>query len=104
MNASVFERIRLEVHRRLEAEDLVDSTDLEVKLEGNAVLLEGSVDDSFSKWVVESVVREIVAPDTVTSRVSVRDDLGAEAEAKDTEFGTAEAAHLATTSIPRPRG
>jgi hypothetical protein len=102
MNASIAERIRLEAHRRLGEEDRIDSSDLEVRLEANGVVLEGSVDDAFAKSLVESVAREIVGSGNVKSRLSVRDDLGAEGGPKETEFGTAEGAHGMTTSIPRP--
>jgi BON domain len=102
MNGSIVERIRFEAHRRLGAEDGIDTSDLAVKLEADAVVLEGSVDDVFAKSLVESVARELVGVGKVTSRISVRDDLGAEAGPKETEFGTAEDAHEMMTSIPRP--
>ena len=92
MSSSLFERIRLEVHRRLGADGEVDTSDLHVTFDADVVLIQGSVDDAFSKSLVESVVREIAGSGRVTSRISVRDDLGAEGQAKETEFGTAEAA------------
>jgi osmotically-inducible protein OsmY len=105
MNASrpsLVERICVEAHRRLGADGRIDTSDLDVKLEADGIVIEGSVDDAFSKSLVESVARELAGSGNVTNRLSVRSDLAAEAGPKETEFGTAEAVHEVMTSIPRP--
>jgi osmotically-inducible protein OsmY len=102
MTTSTAERIRLEAHRRLGEGDRIDSSDLDVRLEGGTVVLEGCVDDAFAKSVVESVAREIAGPGSVESRISVRDDLGAEGGPRETEFGTAAGAREMMRTIPRP--
>ena len=109
MNGSIVERIRLEAHRRLGEGDRIDTSDLDVKLEGDLVVLEGAVDDACSKSLVELVAREIVGARAdadkrleVKSLIRVRDDLAAEGGPKETEFGTAAGAREMTTSIPRP--
>jgi hypothetical protein len=101
MDRTQIERIRTEAHRRLGAQGRPDTSDLSVRLEGDTVVLEGSVDDAYAKSLVESVARE-VAGAAVRSKLTVRDDIGAEAAAKDTEFGTEAAAHRSTSTIPRP--
>jgi hypothetical protein len=109
MNDIILERIRLEAHRRLSEGERIDNSDLDVTLEGDDVVLAGSVDDACAKSLVELVAREILGSGgnehkgrKVKSRISVRDDLAAEGGPKETEFGTAEGAREMTTSIPRP--
>jgi osmotically-inducible protein OsmY len=102
MNASLVERIRLEVQRRLGAGDRIDNSDIDVRVEAGSIVLDGSVDDAFDKSTAEAAAREVAGAERVRSRIAVRDDIGAEGGPKETEFGTEERARGTMTSIPRP--
>jgi len=96
------ERLRDETKRR-DPRGLLDTSDLRFAREGDEDVLVGSVDDATAKALVEAIARETFGDKAIRTRITVRDDVAAEAGAKETEFGTAEAARAATTSIPRPR-
>jgi hypothetical protein len=101
MSEPLPERIRREALRRLAVVEPTDTSDIHVVEEGDAFVLEGTVDDAFGKGVIESVARELArGKKAVRSRLLVRHDLATEAAAKETEFASGEAAP--TRSIPNP--
>src|SRR5258706_13601479 len=98
---SITERIQLELRQRLRAHGRDDTSDLRIAVDGDTLLLEGSVDDAFIKSLAETIARE-AGGRAVVNRIEVRDDLGAEAGPKETEFGSAGAVRAAMGTIPHP--
>jgi osmotically-inducible protein OsmY len=99
---SITERIRQELRQRLRAHGRDDTSDLRIAVEGDTLRLEGSVDDAFIKSLAETIAREAAGGRSVESRIEVRDDLGAEAGPKETEFGSSGAVRAAMGTIPHP--
>jgi osmotically-inducible protein OsmY len=100
MTALLVDRIRSETRRRLAALHRYDADDVRVSAQGDQVLLDGAVDDAFVRSLVEQIATELAGAGRVTNRVHVRDEIGAEASAKETEFKDGQAAP--TKTIPRP--
>jgi hypothetical protein len=102
MEPTTVEHILEETHRRLAALGRSDPFELDVCVERDAVVVAGEVEDAFTKSLVEAIARELGGGRALVSRLGVRVDIGAEAAAKDTEFGDAGAARNAVGTIPRP--
>jgi hypothetical protein len=67
-----------------------------VEIVGSTVLLDGAVDDVAAALLAEEVVCAVPGVARVRSRLIIRPDLGAEGEAKQTEFGDKSRARAAT--------
>jgi hypothetical protein len=95
---TIRDHVRAEVKRRMVERGRIDNTDVEIFADGEELVIRGSVDDAVAQGIIERVALEI-GGSAIRSELGIRDDIGAEAAAKETEFGS-EAASRATTGRP----
>lgn len=84
------------VNEVLHARSDLSGANVKATLHGDTVLLEGTVDDVWTASRLGDAVRAIPGVAAVRNQLAAGPDLGAEAEAKDTEFRDRSDARAAT--------
>jgi BON domain len=96
MDPDVILRVQSRVEQELVRTGRVSPSDFEIVFRRDVIVLKGAVDDAFTKGAIELVVSTTEGATVVRSLLIVREDLGGEAAAKETEFGTRQAARAMT--------
>jgi len=83
-------------HETLRQLQDLGTSEVHVAADNGVVTLDGWVDDIWIAAAIERFVINATGNARVTSRLKIRTELGAEAQAKQTEFGSAKSARAMT--------